>query len=141
MYREAFIELQAQMAERPEASDVKGIMPLLRALSGADMTVVESKHSKLKMRTADGTLFVPLTVNGKDATYRFRYGHNISMLSESEAKRLGMAIQAVDSKFGDSSGNDLKGFHIAIAKDLMIGGLHLKNVAFGVVPDSNEALR
>ncbi len=59
-------------------------------------------------------------------------------MSEREAKSLGLTAETVATQLGDSSGNGVSGFRVAIAKDLIIGGLHLQNVAFAVIPDTNE---
>jgi hypothetical protein len=58
--------------------------------------------------------------------------------SDREAAQLGLTAEPVRTKINDSSGNGIAGFRVAIAKDLVIGGLHLRNVPFLVIPDTNE---
>jgi hypothetical protein len=58
-------------------------------------------------------------------------------MSESEAKRLGLVVWNIDTQLDDSSGAHL-GIRIAVTQGVIIGGLHLKNVAFGVLSDAQE---
>jgi predicted aspartyl protease len=137
LYREALAEAQAQLAEKPNASDVKNALPLFNALSRSpDMTVVKRRRSTLHVNQNDYLL--PFKLNGRDATFSFDTGAAISIMSEREAKHLGLTSETVATKLDDASGNGVSGFRVAIAKDLIIGGLHLQNVAFAVIPDTNE---
>jgi predicted aspartyl protease len=137
LYSKAFTQIDAMLAEKPAAEDVKNMRPLFSALSQSNQIVLRKKASTLQMRMEDGNLYLPLAVAGKEANYVFDSGANFSIMSESEAKRLSLAVRNVDTKLGDSSGAHL-GVRVAVAKDVTIGGLHLKNVAFGVLPDTQE---
>jgi predicted aspartyl protease len=135
LYRESFRELQTQAAERPNAEDVKNALPLVQALSGyPDLKVVNRKHSILA-RTASS---LPVRINGLDASYIFDTGASISAISDNEAARFGLTPQAIDTKLTEASGAGLTGLRVAVAHDLVIGNLHLRNVAFIVLSDDHE---
>jgi hypothetical protein len=137
MYREAFLQIEAMQAEKTNAEDVKNMRPLFSAFSQSDQIVSRRKATSLPMLKEDGNLYLPFTVNGKVATYAFDTGANFSVMSESEAKRLGLAVRNVGTRINDSSGGQI-GLRVAVVNDLILGGLHLKNVAFGVLPDTQE---
>jgi predicted aspartyl protease len=137
LYREALRELEAELAERPNAKDLQNALPLIQVLAKApDMAVAKRRPSTVHRTASDYLL--PFKLNGKDDSFPFDTGAGISVMSDREAAHLGLTAEAVSGKIGDSSGNDISGFRIAVAKDLVIGGLHLKNVPFMVIPDTNE---
>jgi clan AA aspartic protease (TIGR02281 family) len=94
---------------------------------------VSKAHSVLKLHEHG----LPIAINGKAATYWFDTGANLSVITESEAKRFGLSIQAVESKAGVMTGAEV-GFRIAVAKNVQIGDFHLKNVAFLVFSDQQQ---
>ena len=100
------------------------------------MTVAASKASKLQIKV--GSNFLPLQVNSRKAEYIFDTGSAFSVLTQSEADRLGLSPKAVDGKIGESSGRGLTGMQVAGVANLVIGGLHLRNVTFLVVSDKGE---
>jgi Aspartyl protease len=136
LYHEAFSQLEGLLVKTPNARDLNNMVPLLSVLSESpDQSVAARKASSLHMQRQDGNLCLPLTINGKKAEYILDTGANFSILSESEAARLGLTVRDVNTQFGDAGGTDFTA-RFASAKDLVIGGLHLKNVAFGVLPDT-----
>jgi hypothetical protein len=135
MYHEALAEIQAAIVERPTAKDTQNALPLFRLLSNRpDMTVVRRKRSRLTR--ADGIL--PFRLNGRDDSFAFDTGASISVMSEREAAHLRLTPESVGTKLGDSSGNGLAGFRVVVARNFVIGGLHLRNVPFLVLPDTGE---
>ena len=88
------------------------------------------------VRHEDKSIFIPLSVNGSPATWFFDTGAWVSAVSESEAKRLGM-------KFGGAAGTaatitNRTGFRTAVAEELIVGAVRLRNVSFAVFPDDGE---
>jgi Aspartyl protease len=140
LYREALAEIEAEHVEKPDAADVNNALPLFRALSESpDMRVVRREGSRfLRSGDGDGSFSLPVKIDGKDVTYGFDTGSSISVIGTSDAKLLGLTIKSVGTKLSESSGTDISGVSIAVAKDLMIGGLHLQNVAFFVLQDTEE---
>ena len=137
MYRDAFNEITAALKERPDAGDAKSMLPVATALNELPpMTVVAMRPSTLQIEP--DTTFLPLKLDGKEAEFFFDTGAGISVLGESEAKELGLVAKTVDGKMGEASGQGVTGLRIALVADLIIGGLHLRNVPFIVIADSGE---
>ena len=130
-YREALAQVEAMLALRTDDSDARDIRPLLATLSETpDQEVVRMTRTTLEIHE-DG---VPLSIHGVQATYWFDTGANYSILSESEAKRFGLVVRAVPTKVSVSTGARVD-FRIAVAEELSLGSIRLKNVAFLVFPD------
>ncbi|HEX7157719.1 MAG TPA: aspartyl protease family protein, partial [Edaphobacter sp.] len=138
MYRDAFNEITAALKERPDAADPKSMLPIATALKELPtMTVAAMRPSTLQIEP--DSIFLPLKLDGKEAEFFFDTGAGMSVLGESEAKELGLVTKTVEGKMGDASGQGVTGLRIALVSDLIIGGLHLRNVPFVVLPDSGES--
>ena len=76
----------------------------------------------------------PILINGKRAAYLLDTGAWLSVMTESEAKRLGLPVRASAGLLMESSG---KGVNIktAIAKDLKVGSTVFHDVSFAILPD------
>lgn len=136
LYREALQALDAAMRKRPQSKDLQNDRPVIEALAKlGDMKVIG-----LKPTTIHGlhNRQLPLQINGRRDGLDFDTGANVSLISDREAAYFGLTPQAVSTKLTDSSGNGISGFRVAIAKDIVVGGLHLKNVPFIVISDTNE---
>jgi predicted aspartyl protease len=82
----------------------------------------------------DGNLWFPVSINGKPGTYLFDTGADVSILIESEARRLGLKLRSGSVHIGDSSGLGFDA-HTAVAGEVMVGTTRFKNVSFVVMPD------
>ena len=141
MYHEALAEAESEHAERPDAADVNNVLPLFRALGAAgDTHVARLKPTRL-MRAGDDHGMLPVKINGQDVTYGFDTGADVSVMGQADAKRLGLIVTRVATTLTESSGSGIPGFDIAIAKDMVIGGLHLQNVAFFVLQDTGDPFK
>lgn len=139
-YRQELAELEAAHRLKPDASDVNSFLPLVRALAaGADMKVVERSGSRFRMRVA-GThsRWLPVTIDGHEVSYGFDTGAALSIMGRADAKLLGLEVRHVDMQLAEASGKDVAGVDVAIAQDLVIAGLHLRNVPFFVLQDTGE---
>lgn len=137
MYREADQEIRGILRDWPDAQDANGMLPLAASLGELPvMTISASKASKIQIEV--GSTVLPLQINGRKAEYIFDTGAGISVLTRSEADRLGLSPRSVDGKIGESSGQGLTDLQVAGVADLVVGGLHLKNVPFLVVSDQGE---
>jgi len=139
-YRKANAQLEQMMAEKPDAEDAKSVHSLFAALAQfPEQKTVKSGPSEVRSETIDNNLFVPITVNGTSAIYIADTGANISVLCESEARRLGLKVMETTTRMSDISGTPSSmTMRVAEAPDLWIGNTHLKHVAFDIVPDANE---
>jgi hypothetical protein len=133
-YREALRWLQDAHIATPNSEDLNNWLPAFRAFAKAgDMKVVHLKSSSVDCN--DG---LRVLINSKAVTYWFDTGGLYSVMGESDAKMLGLRWTHVETKGGEASGTAIQGFDVAIAKDFVTSGLHLRNVVFIVLQDSNE---
>jgi len=138
-YREALAQVDAVLALRPGDSDAGNVRPLLATLSEfPDQEVVRRPSTTLRLHDEG----LPISINSVQGTYWFDTGANYSILSESDAKRFGLAVRAVSTKIGTSTGARVDS-RVAVANEISVGSIRLKHVAFLVFPDDqppfNEA--
>jgi hypothetical protein len=88
------------------------------------------------LRHEDHSIFIPLSVNGKEATFFFDTGAWPNVMGESEAKRLGLRFTEASGTMGTMTNR--ASFRTAVANELVAGGVRLKNVSFTVLPDNSE---
>ncbi|HEX4758326.1 MAG TPA: pepsin/retropepsin-like aspartic protease family protein [Terracidiphilus sp.] len=139
-FREALAEAEAAHAVKPESADLNNMLPLLRGLAESpDMSIAQRRSSRFEMKAdSDGSRGLPVLINGKEVRYGFDTGAALSVMGESDAKLLGLTVKHVETKLNEASGTAIPGFNIAVAEDLVIAGLHLKNVPFFVLQDTGE---
>ena len=87
-------------------------------------------------RPHDPYLVVPLNINGQPAEYVLDTGASISLVTESEAKRLGLTILAGTPTFDGITGGRVAQGRYAYAARLKIANTELRDVAFLVVADN-----
>jgi hypothetical protein len=90
-YREALSQVDQGLSERPDAKDLKEIRSMLEVLAHfSDLEIARSARSVVEGEINDsGFWCIPLSIHGVPATYILDTGASMSMMSESEAKRLG----------------------------------------------------
>jgi predicted aspartyl protease len=76
----------------------------------------------------------PIRINGKPATYLLDTGAWLSVMTASEAKRLGMTIHAGTGNLSDPSGNGVA-IRTAVANEVVVGSTTFQHVSFGILPD------
>ena len=134
-YREALAQVELMIGDRPDAKELRNVLSLFQVLSRTpDQSVVQKQPSTLQMHIEDGSMFLPITIDGGAATYAFDTDATLSLLSESEAKRLGLVVLDVDTKIEGMSGSGVAA-RIAVANNLFLGNVHLAQVAFYVLSD------
>ena len=80
---------------------------------------------------------VPVSINGKPASYLLDSGAWISTISESEAKRLGLEIRAGSGTLSDPSGKGVT-VRTAVAKEVRLGAMRFQDVSFAVLPSEDR---
>ena len=139
-YKEAFAQAKAILSKKPDAEDIRNILPTLKVLSSfQDQTIASADPTTIAAEIQDQNLVLPLTVNGVEAHYIFDNGFSLSALSESEAVRLGLKIHNVKTSIDTMTGAQVS-IRIAVANDLEVAGVHLSNVAFYVLPPHQPPL-
>ena len=98
---------------------------------------ISEKIAPSTLHHEDGSIFVPLSIDGSPATYFCDTGAWVSGMSESEAARMGLRVKETAGTLGNSSGSSV-GFRTAVAKQVVIGNVRFKNVSFAVFPDNQE---
>lgn len=85
-YREALLQTDALLAEKPDAEDARNVRSVFRVLSQTpDQAVIRMKPSTVRMQIENGSLFLPATINDSPVEYAFDTDAAVSLLSESEA--------------------------------------------------------
>jgi hypothetical protein len=81
-----------------------------------------------------------LSINGKSGEYAVDTGANMSLLSESEADRLGLTVHslAADARKLQGVAGAAALYRTADADELTIGNIRLKHVAFLILSDEQE---
>jgi predicted aspartyl protease len=126
----------AARAGKSASEDDKVMVALISQMP--DMAVVARAPSTLHYELSGANLSVPLAINGKPANFVMDSDANMSAISESEAKRLGMLILNGSVTVVGETGGTTGGGRIAVAKDLVMGNFHFNNVAFFVQGDDHE---
>jgi hypothetical protein len=130
-YKRTLAQVDALLGIRPDDSDASGDRTLLAELARFPDQKITLRHSTVELQ--DGGL--PFSIHGVQATYWFDTGAELSVMSESEAKRFGLRVRNVEAKVGDVNGTKAD-TRVAIADELSIGSVRLKHVAFLVLPDN-----
>lgn len=130
-YKKALAQVDAILALRPKDSDALSDRPVFAVLAQSPDQEFVGRHTTVKL--ADGGL--PFSINGVQATYWFDTGAELSVMTVSEAKRLGLRIVPTSAKVGDVNGTQIN-TQIAVADELSIGSVRLKHVGFLVLPDN-----
>jgi hypothetical protein len=130
-YKKALEQLDAILGIRPADGDALGGRPVLVVLSDTPDQQLAGRHSTVQLE--DGGL--PFSINGVHGTYWFDTGAELSVLTESEAKRFGLRVLPTSVEVGDVNGTQVN-TRIAVADELSIGSIRMKHVAFLVLPDN-----
>jgi predicted aspartyl protease len=139
LYRQSLSETEQARVLKPNDNGLKNARILFSTFSQyPEQTVSARRFSELRYAMKEGNLFIPVKVNGKQASYIVDTGANFSLISETEAKRLGLNIsERSGARIGDSSGLDLD-FRVAVADRLTVGRMRLRHVPFFVMRDDQQ---
>jgi hypothetical protein len=139
-YRGQYRSLVSIMGKRwasfPNKKERQQEQRTIAGFHGLPNQIVE-KIAPSTLHHEEGSIFVPLSIDGSAATYFFDTGAWISGMSESEAARLGLSVKDTSGTLGNSSGSRV-GFRTAVAKEVVVGNVRFKNVSFAVFPDNQE---
>ncbi len=134
-YRQLIEHIDARLRAFPNNTRAQGERNEVAAFRGLpDQSGGRPRAASLRH---DGSIFVPLSINGARARYFFDTGAWVSCMTESEASRIGLRIRDTAGQLGTST-TASTAFRTAVAPDVTIGNLHLKNVSFAVFPDTQE---
>jgi predicted aspartyl protease len=134
-YRRLLLIMDKQWATFPEKSERKEEEAELGGFRGLPDQIARKTRPSI-LQHENGSIFIPLSVNGSSATYFFDTGAWVSCMSESEAQRLGLSIRGTSGKMGTMTNS--VGFRTAVAREVVVGQIHLKDVSFAIFPDDRE---
>jgi predicted aspartyl protease len=135
-YRSLMANMEARWAafpNKPERKNEQAALAGFRSLP--DQTADKPRDSTL--RHDPKQIFIPLTIDNTPATYFFDTGAWVNGLSVSEAKRLGLVVQESQGSLGTATGQRVA-LRTAVAREVVIGGMHFRNVSFAVFNDEEE---
>jgi hypothetical protein len=108
-----------------------------------DQSVASRRTSAVPWRMEHRLLFIPVSIGGKPARFCVDTDSNFSVVSETEARLLGLKMQTSDSNVGvtGATGKSSGRFRTAVAGELTVGQFRLRNVAFLVLSDDTALFR
>jgi len=134
-YRRLISTMEQRSAAFPNKNELAAERQELGAFRGLpDQEPGKPRSFKLHH---EGNIFLPISINGRPARYFFDTGAMVSCMSESEARRIGLTIHETAGTLGTATGART-GFRTAVAAELTVGGMHVKNVTFAVFPDDQQ---
>jgi hypothetical protein len=129
-YREV---LRMTQAGDPDRSEIEDELSTCQALQDVPPQSVEfGNNAPVKTQFA-GFFSIPLSVNGRPAQWAIDTGASLSVVTESEARKLGLVIQD-GSTYASGSTGKKSPVRTAVAQELELGGARFRNVAFAVDP-------
>jgi predicted aspartyl protease len=140
-YHDALRQLDAALTIKPANPDLTNERALLAAWGKhPDQSLRKARSARIHADVRKNGVTLPLSIHGKTVHWALDTGANISIMSEAEARMLGVAVDDSSASVDDSAGGKAK-VRTAVVDELALGGVRLRNVAFLVLPDSQEPMR
>ena len=135
--REVVQQFDRMLVIKPNSPDVQNMRPVFAGLSRYPDQSLGKKHStKVSGCTVSKEeLTIPVSVHGKALNWIVDTGANFSVISEAEARMLGLSIGDEQAKFNDANGGSAT-MRTTVVNRLQIGEMEIRNVPFMVIPDS-----
>ena len=137
-FRSALAHVHSMLGVSPRHKQRRALWSLLSALARSpEQSVQRYESSVLPFEMVEGSMFIPTVVNGTHTNLMIDSGATISMMTVSEARRLGLQIREVGPEAAGVYGatGAETSFHITVAAQLEIGECRLSNVTFIVLND------
>jgi len=137
-FRSAQVHIEAMLATAASDRGIRGTRALWSLLQHyPDQLIWYRRPGILRCAVVEGNMFIPIEVNGAPANLMIDSGASISMIKESEARRLQLEVQEVSpdaAKLYGATGGEA-GFKAAVAVRLKVGKCQFSNVSFAVLRD------
>jgi hypothetical protein len=133
-YRETLAQVNAMLTLDPN-DPADGAYPLVAALGKLpEQSVTKRRPPRVRTQPWGRDLAIPISVNGRQASFAFDTGNFSEAVSVAEAKRLRLHV------IETSPDVKVNGVHVevAFADRLQVGHFRFKNVSFIVFPDERE---
>jgi hypothetical protein len=139
-YHEVVQQLDLMRKIRPGRTDVENVRTIYAAFSQhPDQSVARYRPTLLHADVSKEGVVLPVSIHGKTVHWLLDTDFNLPAMSESEARLLGVAVDEVSAQAVDSAGGATK-VRTAVVDELAIGDMHLRNVSFLIVPDSQPPM-
>jgi predicted aspartyl protease len=134
LYQKAAAVLQAKNLAHGDREMIEtlALMP--------NQSLISQKGARVQGEIRDSALFAPVLVNGQKEKAQLDTDMGMSIVSDSEARRLKLKVASGMIKTGGASGAEGRG-RLGTAEHVEIGGIQLRNVAFGVVSDEQQPFK
>jgi len=134
-YQQALAMADERVAAQPGNHELKNQRAFIAAIARyPEQEVTRRRRSVMHFQKETGGIYIPVSINGRPANYLVDTAADLCLINESEAGRLGITVHTNDAKATGAGGAEF-GFATAMAARFEIGGVHLKNVVFYVIPD------
>jgi predicted aspartyl protease len=107
--------------------------------SHPDQSISSAKPSTIHADVRRNGVKLPVMVHGKTFHWLLDTGANFSFISEAEARALGFTIDEKAVNIADPAGGTAR-VRTAVADELAIGDVHIRNAGFLVLPDTQEPM-
>jgi hypothetical protein len=133
LYQKTLAVLKANKIAPGDREEIETLAQL------ADQSLVSHGISRIQGEIRWSLLFAPVSVNGHTAKALLDTGSNWSVVSQSEARRLGLKIVGAATNAGSPEGKGSA--RVGTAEHFEIGGLRLRNVAFWILSDEQAPFK
>jgi clan AA aspartic protease (TIGR02281 family) len=118
----------------PERSDIRNARQVFGAVSDGRNQRVQFGSVTFRCDVSDGVR-MPLSVNGQPVSWLLDTGANIGMVSEAEARRVGLDVHDSTGQASDLAGGTTR-IRTAQLGRMVIGGTEIRDVPVIVLPES-----
>jgi predicted aspartyl protease len=121
---------------KPNAQDVRQSRELFAVLAQfPEQMVISRTYSTLRYGMSGGNFYIPVMINSQATRYMVDTGANFPVISAGEAKRRKLKIVKGGGRMGNSPLYSVQVGDVAMAEDLAVANVRIKNVSFLVMPD------
>lgn len=132
----ALQEFESILKVRPGFAEVENARAIYAAFSQhPDLSVGPIGQTVVKGEISSGNLLLPVSIHGETRYWVFDTYFNVSSMTESEARILGVGVSELSAEAADSAGGSVK-VRTAFVPELAIGDVRIRNVSFIILPDS-----
>jgi predicted aspartyl protease len=126
----------SKILDSSDVANYKNVKKLFGAFANTKPQIMHP-HGLIKIksyRNKFNHLMTPCKSNGVDEDFIFDTGANLSIISESQAQKMGLTIFKQNVSVGSSTQTNVQST-LAVADSLYVGDILFENVAFIVMPD------
>lgn len=138
MSHETLQQFDAILKMDPKRRDVESLRPIFASFSRyPDQSIGKQRRTIVHAEISKHGIVIPLSINGKVVHWLLDTDFSMSIMSESEARMLGLTIDNGSAHATDLNGGSTT-IHSTVVPQLAIGNVQLRNVPFVIMPDSQQ---